>query len=656
MAMRALWWLPPIGILGCAVQDKDNTPCPSGYKALRPGVCIPSTEEDPVVSDTGGESDTGTAEPDDTPSLGFQASVPRPGVLLPSVCSTPTGLPADPITDRGVMDSAADGGPPVKMVDLAADPARALVWGVGEGGLLAIDVQDASVPIRLSTLASTEEARYDHVFAFQEEDDGHGLVYLTEGETGLIVVDGTDPVNPEWVGTQGGLGLGHMSQWGDRLYVANQSGIIQVMDISNRSNPAPAGAVEALGTPWRLAATESALYLADSLDGLVTMDRTDPDNPMVMDTISIPGIQDVAVSEQLLVAAAGVHGAILFDLTLPLQPRRIGQIQYGSAVLRVHLDGDTLWLVDHESVRVIDVTEPLKAQPVGSRATPQWATDVVTVDQVAWVADWGALSGHQADPATLAPDIELQLDEVYLHPDGQYLSMTVRNMGRTTLELTGIQTDVDQLDIRVSKSLIGPRGTERLRLSWPGGEFGASELCISSNDPDTPVIRLPLHSGGGGSSPLVGSEAPDFILTAIDIEGSSGGGPVPATFSERLVEQRGQPMVLVFFSMDDPLVTAELLEIEHNIWRKYEPAGVGVWGISAGDPPAMASLWITLGLSFDLFPDPDRDVQDTYPMDLAFSNAEYPQEWVIDAYGNVIYAGNVLNPGALQATIERALE
>ena len=645
-----MWWLPSLGFLGCAAQDKDNRPCPDGYETVSAGVCIPSAEANPAASDTGAD------ELGITPAQGSEASLPKLGVVLPDACATPPGLPDDPLIDRGAMDSAADGGPPMKLVDLAADPARALVWGTGDGGLVAVDVHDASAPTRVSTYPSTGESRFGHVFAFQEGDDGHGLVYLTHVDTGLTIVDGTNPAALEWIGTNEGVDLGHMSQWEDRLYVANQSGIVQVMDISDRSNPVPVGAIEELGTPWRLATTESALYIADSLDGLVTVDLSDPDLPTVADTISVPGIQDVAVSGQLLVAAAGIRGAILYDLSHPLQPRQIGQLRYGSAVLRVHLDGDLLWLVDHESVRVIDITEPRKAQPVGSRATPQWATAVTTLDGVAWVADWGVLSGHQAEPTILAPDIELELDEIFLHPDGQYLSMSVRNMGRKTLELTGARTDVAQLDIRVSEQVIGPRGTEYLRLRWPGGEFEASQLCISSNDPDTPVIRLPLHSGGGGSSPLVGSEAPDFILTAIDVEGSSGEGPVPATFSKRLVEQRGQPMVLLFFSLDDPLLPAELLEIEHNIWRKYEPAEIGVWGISSGDPPAMAALWIALGLSFDLFPDPGKDVQQTYPMDLAFSNAEYPQEWVIDAEGAVIYAGNVLNPGALQATIERALE
>jgi peroxiredoxin len=230
------------------------------------------------------------------------------------------------------------------------------------------------------------------------------------------------------------------------------------------------------------------------------------------------------------------------------------------------------------------------------------------------------------------------------------------NRGRSTLSLLGAQTELPGLQIGFSSELIGPGGEAQLNLRWDGVAPLDGTICLATNDPDQPTIQLDVHTGGGGSNPLVGTIAVDFILTQIDVEGTSGDGPVPAWFSKRLQDQRGQPMVLVFFSVEDPMLTAELLEQEHNIWRYFEAAGAKMWGIADDDAAELRDIWQELKLSFPVFPDPDSDVHITYPMTQALPSTAYPQHWVVDSDGVIVYASNHLNPGALRAAVRSALE
>ena len=642
-----------VGVLGCKNKEAERQPCPDGYEAGAPGTCFPTTDADP--GDSGSPaSDTG---PEDTPDTGEPP--PPIGIALPGNCSPPEVRPDLPLVEVGAVDSALDGGSEMKLIDIAADVERELLWGVGDGGLQPIDASSTSTPSRHAPVVSEADPspRYQHVHVFDAEDDGHGLVYVTNWTQGLTIFDGTDPDDVIEVRTVPSIGLSDMTQWDNRLYVASHGGAVQAYDITDRTNPMPVGAIGELGTPWRLTATEGALYVADALEGtILALDRTNPDMPSIATTITLPGVQDVDAQGDLLAAAAGINGVTLYVLSDPLAPREVAQLRFGSAVSRVHLDGDHLWLVDQEGVRLVDVTSPMKAQSVGSYPTPQWAMDVTTIDDTAWVADWGAASGYARTPDVLAPDLRLQFSEVYLHPDGDMRTVTIYNTGQYILEISGAQTDIDGLEIRASSDTVGPGGTGKLYLTWDGGPATSGEVCLATNDPDSPSLVIPVHMGDTGENPLVGTIAPDFILTAIDLEGTSGGGPVPATFSQRLQDQRGQPISLLFFSEHDLASPFELIEFEHNVWRHFEPAGAKVWGISSGDPVEMAELWMMLGLTFPLFPDPDAEVQVTYPMPPALSNADYPQHWVIDADGVIIYAGNFLNPGAIRGTIADALE
>ena len=62
-----------------------------------------------------------------------------------------------------------------------------------------------------------------------------------------------------------------------------------------------------------------------------------------------------------------------------------------------------------------------------------------------------------------------------------------------------------------------------------------------------------------------------------------------------------------------------------------------------------------LGLSFPILVDADGAVHRAYAMEMAFSSAAYPQDWIVGVDGTVAYANNAFEPDEMRAVIQRQL-
>ena len=152
-----------------------------------------------------------------------------------------------------------------------------------------------------------------------------------------------------------------------------------------------------------------------------------------------------------------------------------------------------------------------------------------------WVGDWAALRSYRLIPDEEAPHLDAATSHVLLNPEGDELTVTLRNAGNAPLRFHGLSTD----DPALSATLTGPIQLQSdestaLSIEWPGGALN-SEICLASNDPDTPVWSLKIHTGGA-QNPAIGSPAPDFTLP--DLDGTM----------HTLSEQEGHPVVLIYFA------------------------------------------------------------------------------------------------------------
>ncbi len=81
-----------------------------------------------------------------------------------------------------------------------------------------------------------------------------------------------------------------------------------------------------------------------------------------------------------------------------------------------------------------------------------------------------------------------------------------------------------------------------------------------------------------------------------------------------------------------------------------------VWGVaSADDEDTVVTYAEQLGLSFPILMDHDGSVAQQYQQHSPFPSAAYPQDWIVDDEGVIVYVNNAFDLAAIEAALERAL-
>lgn len=100
--------------------------------------------------------------------------------------------------------------------------------------------------------------------------------------------------------------------------------------------------------------------------------------------------------------------------------------------------------------------------------------------------------------------------------------------------------------------------------------------------------------------PQAGDVAPDFELQGVP----------PGSY--RLSEQRGKPVVLVFYPGDFTPVCTEQLSAYQQNFDTFEKTGAVLWGISVDDLERHERFAKARALGFPLLSDPEGKVSDLY--------------------------------------------
>jgi peroxiredoxin len=80
---------------------------------------------------------------------------------------------------------------------------------------------------------------------------------------------------------------------------------------------------------------------------------------------------------------------------------------------------------------------------------------------------------------------------------------------------------------------------------------------------------------------------------------------------------------------------------------------VRVWGISSRESRAAVQRFADqYGLTFPILVDDDGSVSNTYHQDQAFPSAAYPQDWIVNSEGTIVYVNNGFELDAMITAIE----
>lgn len=452
---------------------------------------------------------------------------------LPGSCEAPGDLPDDPLQWVGYDKKGQDNGESrfMEFTDLLVDGDRIIT--VGQGGLLTYDISDPTAPEFLEWYPESGEGG-PRFHRLELLDDG--LLATSTREQGLhILSDGGDGIWTE-VSLTGHKGLEGLLWYEDLLYTTVRGEGLVVYELSDPADPSVVTTVAGPETAWMLSdEVDGWTYAADNSGGLVPIDLSDPENPVVHSAVDVGGaaLHVEATSDHLYVSTGG-YGVRILERSTPELPTEVVTVPTGGSVLMTSVEDDTLWAADHIGVVVFDVSDPSEPKPLAREISEQFALAVDASGDIGWVGDWNYLSAFQLDRSVSAGELQIANSELLLPLDGGEVEIGFSNLGAGELEIVGASIGDERVEIQVDRTTLASGDAGTLRLSYEGGDELNSTLCLATTDPDGPVIEIPVLAGDHHA--YLGQPAPDFVLD--DIPGNS----------HQLSEELGRVVVLVFFA------------------------------------------------------------------------------------------------------------
>jgi hypothetical protein len=216
-------------------------------------------------------------------------------------------------------------------------------------------------------------------------------VFVASAYGGLDVLDISDPTNPAYAGGCGTPGNAYdVTVSGNYAFVPDGSPGLQVIDISDPTNPTIAGTCDTPGNDANgVTVSGDHAFVVDRYLGLHVIDISDPVNPTLAGTCDTPGdAYGVTVSGDHAFVADGASGLQVIDISDPTNPTLAGTCDTPSEAWGVTVSGDHAFVADdYSGLQMIDISDPTNPTLAGTCNTPSRAYDVTVSGDRAFVAD-----------------------------------------------------------------------------------------------------------------------------------------------------------------------------------------------------------------------------------------------------------------------------
>lgn len=216
------------------------------------------------------------------------------------------------------------------------------------------------------------------------------VAFVADQTGGLQVVDISDPSNLTLLASLAvpGFALG-IAVDGDYAFITASSSGLQVVDISDPANPQLVGSLLTPGFASEVVVSGNHAYVADYSGDLQVVDVSNPALPFLAGTYSTPGnVDGIAVDGDLAFLADENFGLSIVDVADPTNPTFVGFLDTAGSARGISVDGDLAFLADGgNGLLVIDIRVPAAPVVIGSYNTPGLAYGVVAEGNLVLVAD-----------------------------------------------------------------------------------------------------------------------------------------------------------------------------------------------------------------------------------------------------------------------------
>lgn len=202
----------------------------------------------------------------------------------------------------------------------------------------------------------------------------------------LVTLDISDPSSPTLVGQTSPLPdfVRGVYVSGDYAYVANEESGLCIVDVSNPATPEDVGAYDTPGWAKEVTVADGYAYIADDLHGLQVIDVSDPTNPSWVSSYTIQHrVNGVAVSGNYAYVAGGPNwngsqyvgdGLHVLDISNPEDLWEVGFFPASYSAEHVVVAGNLAYITESLSengqmigggLRVLDISNPAAPTAIG---------------------------------------------------------------------------------------------------------------------------------------------------------------------------------------------------------------------------------------------------------------------------------------------------
>jgi len=237
--------------------------------------------------------------------------------------------------------------------------------------------------------------QYAPPYAISGLDVVGNLAYLATGDSGLRVIDVSDPASLSEVGHCATPGTANcVVKVGNYAYVSDGD-YLCVIDVSNPAHPVDTGNLFEAGWLGGLVKEGNYVYVTEYHGKVIVMDVSDPVSPTEVGRCTTPGYANGLVKAGNYVYVADQEsGLVVIDVSNPASPSLVGRLQTPWIAEGVETFGSNdVCVADGSTLRMIDVSNPANPSEVGYYDQDGYAYGIDIVGGYAYTgATWGGLS------------------------------------------------------------------------------------------------------------------------------------------------------------------------------------------------------------------------------------------------------------------------
>ncbi|NQT35693.1 choice-of-anchor D domain-containing protein, partial [bacterium] len=278
----------------------------------------------------------------------------------------------------------------------------------------------------------------------------------------------------------------------------------------------------------RLFVIENTVYVGQARAGLYIVDISDPENPQIIGSVDTPVYASgVYVSGDYCYVGDDEGGLQIIDVSDPEYPDIVGNCDFAGAG-EVFIVDNFAFVLDYRDnvLAVVDVSDPEDPEIVESCDTEEIPRDIEVVDNYAYIANFGSglLILDVSDYTITGPRIDLSIDELNFEDVGLDLSrelpLTIGNIGNEDLIISEMSIVGDYFSVDFEDELtIEPDAETDVAVTFTPEERREFEgtLTITSNDEENGVVEVALTGVGVGPVISIHPQELDFGIVGIDL-------------------------------------------------------------------------------------------------------------------------------------------